>query len=226
MGLKNSTSLSHIKTLLEPNDISVLPQHRVKASQTNLIPAICFYNGSFVPIHAGHISVLTKAKLYIDSLGTHELLAAYISPSHSGYVARKLRSDEFIGIGHRLAMIHLAIENLDWVMVDLYETFQSCSSPLNTVMEAFMRRVRSQLPDGTRIDIFWLKGEDALCYRPSEKLLRLGFHSVYVLNRAWNENNEKRWQQIQASSSFPQQYDRSSLNDPSLMSSSYFTGFT
>jgi hypothetical protein len=107
-------------------------------------------------------------------------------------------------------MIHLAIENLDWVMVDLYETFQSCSSPLSTVMEAFMMRARSQLPGGTRIDIFWLKGEDALRYRPSEKLLRLGFQNVYVLNRGWSTSqghHDKRWQQIRASSYFPQQYD-------------------
>ena len=216
MGQNNVTSVSHIKTLLEPNDISVLPQHRLKVRRTNLIPAICYYNGSFAPIHAGHISVLQEAKQYIDGLGTHELLAAYISPSHSGYIATKLCPEEFIGTGHRLAMIHLAIENLDWVMVDLNETFQPRSSPLGAVMEAFMMRARSQLPDGAQIDVFWLKGEDALCYRPSEKVFRLGFQSVYVLNRGGSDNNgptsssdhhEKRWQQIRASSSFPERYD-------------------
>jgi nicotinic acid mononucleotide adenylyltransferase len=221
MDQNNITPSSHIKTLLEPNDISILPQTRLKVWQRNLIPAICFYNGSFAPIHAGHISVLREAKQYIDSLGTHELLATYISPSHSGYIAAKLSGEEFIGTGHRLAMIHRAVENLDWVMVDLYETLQPCKTSLSTIMEAFMMRVRSQLSDGAQMDIFWLKGEDALVYRPSEKLTRLGFQSVYVFNRGGSEsvtdkNNksissqdprEKRWQQIRSSSSFPERYN-------------------
>jgi len=227
MELKDiTTSLSivpmSIKTLLEPNDIRILPQHRLKVPQTNLIPAIFFYNGTFVPIHAGHLSVLEDAKQYINNLGTHELLGAYISPSHSGYVAKKLSPEELIGAGHRLSMIYLAIENLDWVMVDLFEMFQPCKTSLSIVMEAFASRIRSQIPDGTRIDIFWLKGEDALFHtRSSDHLIRLGFHTIYVLNRGCNENianenNElisiqdyhgKRWQEIRTSSSFPEKYN-------------------
>ena len=212
---------NNIKTLLEPNDISILPQNRLKLQQTNLIPAIYFYNGSFAPIHAGHISVLRESKQYIDNLGTHELLGTYISPSHSGYIVGKLSPEEFIGTGHRLAMIHLAVENLNWVMVDLYETFQPYNTSLITIMEAFMMRVRSQLTHGEQIDIFWLKGEDALCYYPPEKLTRLGFQSVYVFNRGGSENvtdennksmssqdhREKRWQQIRSLSSFPERYN-------------------
>ncbi|CAF4182336.1 unnamed protein product [Rotaria sordida] len=226
MELKNittSTSIvpSSIKTWLEPNDIRILSQDRLKVPETNLIPAICFYNGTFVPIHAGHISVLEDAKRYINNLGTHELLAAYISPSHSGYVAKKLNPDELIGAGHRLSMIYLAIENLDWVMVDLFEMFQPCKTQLSIVMEAFISRVRSQLPDGERIDVFWLKGEDALSRtKSSDDVIRLGFHSIYVLNRGCNENiinkndefksiqdyHEKRWREIQILSSFPEKY--------------------
>jgi nicotinic acid mononucleotide adenylyltransferase len=214
---------SSMKTLLEPNDIGILPQHRLKVAKTNLIPAICFYNGTFVPIHAGHISVLKDAKHYIDNLGTHELLAAYISPSHSGYVAKKLNPEELIGAGHRLSMIYLAIENLDWVMVDLFEMFQPCRTSLSIVMEGFISRVRSQLPDGAQIDVFWLKGEDALFHKKSpDNLIQLGFHSIYVLNRGCNDNiistnnqfksiqdyHEKRWQEIRTLSSFPEKYSR------------------
>ncbi|CAF1319494.1 unnamed protein product [Rotaria sordida] len=226
MELKNittSTSIipSSIKTWLEPNDIRILSQGRLKVPETNLIPAICFYNGTFVPIHAGHISVLEDAKRYINNLGTHELLAAYISPSHSGYVAKKLNPDELIGAGHRLSMIYLAIENLDWVMVDLFEMFQPCKTQLSIVMEAFISRVRSQLPDGERIDVFWLKGEDALSRtKSSDDVIRLGFHSIHVLNRGCNENiinkndefksiqdyHEKRWREIQTLSSFPEKF--------------------
>ncbi|CAF5098749.1 unnamed protein product, partial [Rotaria sp. Silwood1] len=118
-------------------------------------------------------------------------------------------------------MIYLAIENLDWVMVDLFEMFRPCKTPLSIVMAAFISRVRSQLPDGARIDVFWLKGEDALFHtRSSDNLIRLGFHSIYVLNRRSNENiinkndelnsiqdyHEKRWREIQTLSSFPEKF--------------------
>jgi nicotinic acid mononucleotide adenylyltransferase len=212
---------SSVKTLFEPDDIYILPQHCLKVAKTNLIPAICFYNGSFVPIHAGHLSVLQDAKQYIDNLGTHELLAAYISPSHSGYIKKKLRPEEWIGTGHRLSMIYLAIKSLDWVMVDLFEIFQPCNTSLSTVMEAFLARVHSQLPVGERIDVFWLKGEDALFHTKSpDKMIRLGLQTIYVSNRGSNENtidinnqfksvqdyHEKLWQDIRATSSFPERF--------------------
>jgi hypothetical protein len=57
-------------------------------------------------------------------------------------------------------MIYLPIENLDWVMVDLFEIFQSYSTRLAVIMRAFISRVHSQLSDGTQIDVFWLKGDD------------------------------------------------------------------
>ncbi|CAF1082625.1 unnamed protein product [Rotaria sp. Silwood1] len=210
-----------MKTLLESTNIQILPQHRLKVPKTSLIPAIFFYNGSFTPIHAGHLNVLEDAKRYIDNLGTHEFLAAYISPSHSGYIAKKLKADELIGAGHRLSMIYLAIENIDWVMIDLFEIFQPCKTKLSITMEAFLSRVHSQLPHGKSIDVFWLKGEDALFHtRSPDNLIQLGFHTVYVLNRGCNEdiinNNdelksiedyyEKRWREIRAASSFPEKF--------------------
>ncbi|CAF3615591.1 unnamed protein product [Rotaria sp. Silwood1] len=210
-----------MKTLLESTNIQILPQHRLKVPKTSLIPAIFFYNGSFTPIHAGHLNVLEDAKRYIDNLGTHEFLAAYISPSHSGYIAKKLKAEELIGAGHRLSMIYLAIENIDWVMIDLFEIFQPCKTKLSITMEAFLSRVHSQLPHGKSIDVFWLKGEDALFHtRSPDNLIQLGFHTIYVLNRGCNEdiinNNdelksiedyyEKRWREIRASSSFPEKY--------------------
>ncbi|CAF0959312.1 unnamed protein product [Adineta ricciae] len=215
-----------IKTFLEPNEIWTLPQHRLKARRTNLIPTICFYNGSFAPIHAGHVNVLQSAKQYIDSLGTHELLAAYMSPSHSEYLAAKLNSTEFLSIGHRLAMIHLAVENLDWVMVDLYETFQTRATRLGIIMDGFMKRVRSQLPDGNEIDVFWLKGEDALRFPPMEIATRLGFQHLYVLNRNSNEktagsNQDKRenqWQKKWTCSSFPERFHLFKATDLNLSS--------
>ncbi|UJR07840.1 hypothetical protein I4U23_012123 [Adineta vaga] len=206
------------RTLLEPTDIKILDQRRLKTPKTNLIPAICFYNGSFVPIHAGHLCVLEDAKNYIDKLGTHECLGAYISPSHSGYVAKKLKPAELIGAGHRLSMISLAIENLDWVMVDLNEIFQPSRISLRETMKAFVLRLHTQLPYGKNIDIFWLKGEDALFYTKSpDNLIQLGFHSIYVLNRRSSENikdtlisiqdhHEKCWQDKRNASSFPEKF--------------------
>lgn len=198
---------SFVETFLQPNDIQILPQHRLKKSQTNLIPAICVYNGTFIPIHAGHINVLQETKQYIANLSTHKLLGAYVSPSHSGYAARKLKRDEIIGVGHRLSMIYQAIESLDWVMVDLFEIFQDQRTSLNVIMKQFISRVHSQLPDGPRIDVFWLKGEDALLYTgSSDNILKLGFHTVYVINRGITIENsyEKTWKSKQARSAFPE----------------------
>lgn len=214
---ENSSSIIDsllVKTLYDDNEINILPQYRLKTRQTNLIPSICFYNGSFVPIHRGHINVLEEAKQYINNLGTHELLGAYISPSHSGYITRKLNSEQTIGVGHRLSMIYLAIENLDWVMVDLFQIFQKQNTHLFIIMEEFISRVRCQLPNGREIDVFWLQGEDALAYIiSSNRILRLGFHSLYVINRECIKNNQlkstenyydKKWKDIQALSSFPE----------------------
>src|SRR4051812_34779728 len=103
-----STSM---KSFLEPIDINILPQHRLKSRQTKLIPSICFYHGNFLPIHGGHINMLQAAKEYIDNLGTHELLGGYISPSHSRYITKKFNPEDVIGVGHRLSMIYLAIES-------------------------------------------------------------------------------------------------------------------
>ena len=221
-------ALPSVKTLLEPYDINILPRHRLKLPQTNRIPAVCFYNGTFVPIHAGHISVLEETKKYIENLGTHELLGAYMSPSHSGYVAKKLPPADIIGAGHRLSMIQLAIENLDWVMIDLFEMFQPSNTSLSVIMKAFISRIQAQLPNGSQIDVFWLKGEDALLYtRSADHILQLGFHTVYILNRGDGEttttekdeglksirdSHQQQWQYQRDASSFPQRYVRISIS--------------
>jgi hypothetical protein len=100
--------------------------------------------------------------------------------------------------------------------------FQPCNTSLTVTMNGFISRVRSQLPNGSQIDAFWLKGEDALfCTKPSDHLLRLGFHTVYILNRGSDESvieknneintvqdyHEKQWQNVRATSSFPERYD-------------------
>ena len=79
-----SMILLSMKTLLEPNDIRILPQHRLKVAKTNLILAVFYYNGTFAAIHASHISVLEGGKRYIDNPRTHELLTVHVYPSHSG----------------------------------------------------------------------------------------------------------------------------------------------
>lgn len=202
-----ASNYSEVKTLHRQEDIRILPTTRLKPRQTSLIPAVCFYNGSFVPIHAGHINVLEEAKNYIEKLGTHELLGAYISPSHSGYVRTKLKPDEYLSVGHRLRMIHLAIANLDWAMVDLYEAFQPQPTSLSTTMHAFMKRARSQLPGRELMEVFWLRGEDSMLYPSSDAPLSIGFHSVYVINRADSSAKEnaieKRWQMFRDCSSIP-----------------------
>jgi glycerol-3-phosphate cytidylyltransferase-like family protein len=196
----------YCETLHASTEINVLCRDRLKEQQTNLIPSICFYNGCFAPIHAGHLNVLEEAQRYINNLGTHELLGAYISPAHAGYVASKLCAEDRFGTGHRLAMIQLAINKFDWVMIDLFEIFQPHSIALSTIMENFASRVHSSLPNGKQIEIFWLQGENKLFYTVPEKLLQLGYHCLYVINCGLNENNSSKIQ-TQTYSSYSERYD-------------------
>lgn len=213
------TSFS-VKTLHEYNNISILPKYRLKIQQTNLIPAICFYSDSFVPIHKGHLNMLEEVKKYINNLGTHELLATYISPSHSQYVAKQVKPEEMIGVGHRLSMINLAIENLDLVMVDLFQIFQPCNIKLSLIMKAFISRVHSQLPNGTKIEIFWLLNEDSLTFdNQSDRLPQSELPSIHVIKQQYNEsilnvNNpfksvqnyyKNLWEDVKVLSSFSEQ---------------------
>jgi hypothetical protein len=150
--------------------------------------------------------MMRAAKRYIDNLGTHELLGAYVSPSHAGSVAKKLNSAETIGIDHRLAMIHLAIEKLDWVMVDYFEIFQPCDTRPLIIMKAFLSRIRSQLPNGTRIYVFWLTDHDSLTRSlPPDELLGLGFHILYAIPRRHNEDVNKTTNQFSLAPDYQQE---------------------
>ena len=200
-----------VNPLFEMNHTYILPQHRLKSQRTNLIPAIYFYSGSFTPIHAGHLTLLKQAKQYIDSLEKYEFLAAYLSPMYSGYVREKLDAEEMIGVGHRLAMISLAIETLDWVMLDLFEMFQTCSMRPLSILAALMSRVRSQLPNGDKIVVFSLVPQGSSEYEiPPMEFSQPRFEPLHaVIGPSIDENVIDR----RSKSDNVQGYDEEQRND-------------
>lgn len=210
---------SSVRNLFEPDHINMLLRHRLRVQRTNRIPPICVYQGDFVPIHADHVGMMREAKRYVEKLGTHEFLGTYVSPSHAGSVAKELNSAETIGVGHRLSMIYLAIEQLDWAMLDHFEIFQPCNTKPLVIMKAFLSRVRSQLFNRTRIDVFWLTDHKPLAQnRPPDEWLGLGFHVICVIPRIHNDDlvkptnqyalapgyHEERWRVLRSLSAVQQ----------------------
>ena len=81
-------------------------------SNTTRTPVVIFYNGTFCPIHPGHINALVAARDHLNSkvpVSSHNLhevnlinvpqgyqvLGGYLSPCWGGYCYRKLQEDRY-----------------------------------------------------------------------------------------------------------------------------------
>lgn len=66
---------------------------------------LTFHTGAYSPIHIMHIHMLEIAKQHLEGLGTYEVVAGFVSPSHDHYVSRKLGPD-WIQIEDRFVVAH------------------------------------------------------------------------------------------------------------------------
>ncbi|CAF1443691.1 unnamed protein product [Rotaria sordida] len=159
----------------------------INREQTDTMASWIPQAGELILPRTSHFAFIQEPTRFTIAL--EQFLAEVTNTTTCSNYHFQLKAEELIGTGHRLSMIYLAIENIDWIMIDLFEMFQPCKTKLSITMEAFLSCVHLQFPHGKRIDGFWLKGEDALFHtRSSNNLIQLGFHTIYVLNRGCNDN--------------------------------------
>jgi len=143
-----------------------LPTHRlVLPPNENKRLFIVFYNGTFAPVHQGHIDVMLKALDYLQSLGS--VVGAFFSPAAPHYAAGKLRTNR-IALIHRMRMVELALNEtrqkrsqqrgnqgpdpFDSVTVDTWEWSQGYYVDLLSTMAVFRRRVQ-RVPQLTGLNV-------------------------------------------------------------------------
>lgn len=94
--LQNSVpSRDQMETAVQQDDTltDFIPTDKLKAPtklKEGVTPLVIFYNGTFAPVHAGHLNALQTAFDYFNS-ANYEVIGAYMSPCWSGYANRKLQ---------------------------------------------------------------------------------------------------------------------------------------
>ena len=79
--------------------------------------AILVVGGAFNPIHTQHIDLLCLAKQELETSGQWTIVGGYFAVAPDNYVRRKLssRSEPTIRLEHRLALVRLAIDKVQWL---------------------------------------------------------------------------------------------------------------
>lgn len=69
-------------------------------------------DGSFNPVHRGHVEVTLAAKKYVESEG-YNVVSLYMSPKHDEWLQKKFQNkpgEQIIPGEHRLAMVRQAVQ--------------------------------------------------------------------------------------------------------------------
>ena len=92
--------------------------------------AVLVQTGAYSPIHLGHVQVMEKAKITLETYGWN-VLGGWLSPSHDYYVGPKARQFKtpFVNAEHRVKMVELAISEYDWLAVGTWEARRESSWP-------------------------------------------------------------------------------------------------
>jgi nicotinate (nicotinamide) nucleotide adenylyltransferase len=167
------------------DEVAIHTAH-LKAPREGRKSAVLFFNGTFTPIHKGHVDVLTTAKKYIEGLKEgYDVIGAYMSPCSPRYAAKKLK-DETVDLKHRLAMARLAVSCHDWVYVDDYEsTLPRQYRQFWLLLHNFHRRLLESQHEhlqSEKFEIFYLVGNDIRGNVPPQTMLKF-MHVCVVINR-------------------------------------------
>ncbi|ETO04544.1 hypothetical protein RFI_32854 [Reticulomyxa filosa] len=93
-----------------PTDKLQRPQQdKDDESKGKIRSCVIYYNGTFAPIHPGHVDTMKTAKSYLEQNG-FRVLGVYLSPCWNGYLRNKMShyGNAFISHLHRLQMCELA----------------------------------------------------------------------------------------------------------------------
>jgi nicotinamide mononucleotide adenylyltransferase len=96
------------------------------------------------------------AKDHFDLSEQYELLGGYLSPVNDQY-----SKAELIQAYHRVNMCLLASESSSWIMVDAWESRQSCWQRTLSVLQHFRKELDVLFP-GKTIRIMLLTGSDLI----------------------------------------------------------------
>jgi nicotinate (nicotinamide) nucleotide adenylyltransferase len=114
------------------------PLDRLRPPAEGSRPVLLVFNGTFCPIHNGHLRMLEAARRWSAERLGWSVVGGYLTVSHDSSCERKL-GREFCPAAHRLRMCELAVAGSDWIMVDPHQA----SQPANPGAHATMTRLEA-----------------------------------------------------------------------------------
>lgn len=153
--------------------------------------AAVFFNGTFSPVHAGHLATAESAVNAVKELGFDKVMVVF-SPCHDSHEGGKLKQLG-VGVKHRAAMLEAA-----GATVDLYEASRDTATmDLEGVQSSFVRRLPANY------DAFFLVGADVASWRWLRRKVALGLHVLLVANRPGSESRIEACERSFRSGSWP-----------------------
>jgi nicotinate (nicotinamide) nucleotide adenylyltransferase len=170
---------------------------QLKSDSPSKMPVVLITTGSMNPIHKQHYNNLEIAKRELESrLSQVKVIAGYISPSQDCYVFGKL-GKYAIPIDKRIEMCKLAVNESDWIDVDLWEA-KSITSSLGfidywEVLYRLSKFLNEHDEINCNIKVFYLCGSDHFMRTGISRTL-LRHHGFVIIGRekddGWIKNIE------------------------------------
>ena len=122
--------------------------------------AVLITTGAFSPPHPGHIEMMEKAKLALESKGVH-VVGGYLSPSHDQYIREKIQGGDYCEAAFRLSLCEEFIENSDWLMTDGWEALlNSRSINFTDVIERLKSYLSRHIKTDIPFEVYYVFGSD------------------------------------------------------------------
>ena len=123
---------------------------------------VIYYNGTFSPVHPGHVDAVRAARRGLEAAG-YGVMGAFVSPCWAGYAAHKLGARQ-LDTRHRLAALRMAFAGEPHTVVDENEAFAPRFLMPSMTAAQLYERLQQALPEALPAGSFriaWLRGADA-----------------------------------------------------------------